>query len=338
MSEQPLGVGIVGAGGIALAHMAALRSTPTAELVAVCDQDVARAEEVAHGERCASYGDVASMLTDPRVEAVIVCTPNATHASLGRQILESDRHLLMEKPLALSVEEAQRLADLAHERGSALAVGHSHRFSDQGRAIHDVIASGAIGTPRFVRIVITGGWIWPGWQAWVLNPEQSGGHSLHNGVHLTDLACWWVGERAESVFSTGQKATSAALDIHDYLVTELTFPSGAVAICEVSRGERPRAASYFEVTVIGTEGVVSREWEAEGLLAWTDTGLAAWGVDGAAHRTFVHEIEAFAASARGGAPVVPPIDDAVHAVEVGVASETSLRGQHTVRLDGRTHA
>lgn len=331
----PLGLGIVGVGGIALSHMAALRTMTSARLVAVCDVDAARAAEVAHAERCTGYGSVDELLADDAVEAVIVCTPNMTHEQLGLQVLAAGRHLLMEKPLALTPEGARAVADEAGSRGLALAVGHSHRFTDQSLAIRDVIDTGEIGTPRFVRVVMNGGWIWPGWQSWVLNPALSGGHSLHNGVHLVDLASWWIGEPATSVFSVGQHATSEALEIHDFLVMELGFASGASAVCEISRGERPRGAGYLELTVVGTQGVVSREWDAEGVLAWTDAGLAAWGVDGSGNRTFVRELEAFVAAARGQAEVVPPLSAAIHAVDVAVASEESLRAGRTIEIGAR---
>lgn len=337
MTEQgtPLGIGIVGVGGIALSHMAALRSMTSARLVAVCDVDTARAAEVAHVERCAGYGSAEDLFADPAVEAVIVCTPNMTHEQLGIQALAAGLHLLMEKPLAMTPAGARSLAAAAAEQGRALAVGHSHRFTDQSAAIRAVIDSGEIGTPRFVRIAMNGGWIWPGWQSWVLNPTLSGGHSLHNGVHLVDLASWWIGEPATSVYSVGQHATSEALEISDYLVMELGFASGASAVCEISRGERPRGASYLELTVVGTEGVISREWDAEGVMAWTDAGLTAWGVDGAAERTFVNELEAFVAASRGTAEVVPPVSAAIHAVEIAAASEDSLRTAQTIDIGVR---
>lgn len=326
----PLGVGIVGVGGIALSHMAALRASASAQLVAVCDVDAARAAEVAHTERCAGYGSVEELLADDAVQAVIVCTPNMTHEELGVQVLAAGKHLLMEKPLAMTAEGARVVADEAAARGLALAVGHSHRFTDQSLAIREIIDAGEIGTPRFVRIVMNGGWIWPGWQSWVLNPALSGGHSLHNGTHLVDMASWWIGEPATSVFSVGQHATSEALEIHDYLVMGLGFASGASAVCEISRGERPRSASYLELTVVGTEGVISRAWDAEGVLAWTDSGLTAWGADGG--RTFARELEAFVAAARGEAEVVPPVSAAIHAVDIAVASEESLRSGRTIQI------
>lgn len=334
-TTAPLGVGIVGVGGIALSHMAALRTMTSARLVAVCDVDTARAADTAHAQRCGWYASVAELLADEAVEAVIVCTPNITHEELGLQVLRAGRHLLMEKPLAMTGEGARAVAAEADARGLALAVGHSHRFTDQSLAIREVIDSGEIGIPRFVRVVMNGGWIWPGWQAWVLDPKLSGGHSLHNGVHLVDLASWWIGEPATSVYSVGQHSTSEALNIYDYLVIELGFRDGASAICEVSRGERPRGANYLELTVVGTEGVVSRSWEAEGVLAWTDSGLAAWGVDGAGDRTFIRELEAFASAARGTAEVVPPVAAAVHAVDMAVASEESLNSGRAIWIGGR---
>ena len=329
-----LGIGIIGLGGIAESHLTALRTTTSARLVAVCDLDAERAAGVAHAERCIGYGSVEELLADAAVEAVIVCTPNMTHERLGTQVLTAGKHLLMEKPLALTADGARAVVDEAAARQLTVAVGHTHRFTDQSLAIHQVIAAGEIGTPRFVRVVMNGGWIWPGWQSWVLDPELSGGHSLHNGVHLVDLASWWMGERVSSVFSVGQHATSEELPIYDYLVMELGFAGGAAAVCEISRGERPRSAGYLELTVAGTEGVLSRSWDAEGVLAWTDAGLTAWGVDGSAERAFVRELDAFAAAARGAAEVNPPVTAAIHAVDVAVASEQSLRSGRTIEIGG----
>ncbi|WP_353114700.1 Gfo/Idh/MocA family oxidoreductase [Microbacterium sp.] len=332
--SRTLGIAIVGVGGIAGSHMAALRATHEARLVCVQDMDRARAGHVALEQGCAVEDDLAAVLARDDVDAVIVCTPNLTHQAIGTAVLEAGRHLLMEKPLSMTVDGAARLSALAAERGLVLAVGHSHRFSAQGRAVQEVVASGRIGEPRFVRIVMNGGWIWPGWQAWVLDPAVSGGHSLHNGVHLTDLAAWWIGEHPDAVFARGQAVTSRALDIADYLVIELGFPGGASAVCEVSRGERPRRAAYLEFTVAGTEGVVTRTWDADGIRAWLEEGLSMWAPEGSGGDVFIAEIEAFAAAVRGDAPVVPPVADAVDAVRVAAAAEESLQTGRVVRLEG----
>ncbi|MHC9044340.1 Gfo/Idh/MocA family protein [Microbacterium saperdae] len=335
MSTSPsLGIAIIGVGGIAESHMAALKMTDRAHLVCVQDMDAARARHVAIEQGCRAVATLDDVFECAEVGAVIVCTPNRTHEEIGMRVLDTGRHLLMEKPLAMTVEGAERLAAAADDAGLVMAVGHSHRFSAQSMAINDVIRSGDVGEPRFVRIVMNGGWIWPGWQAWVLDPELSGGHALHNGVHLTDLATWWIGEKPSSVFAVGQKVTSRALDIADYLVVQLRFPNGAAAICEVSRAERPRQSSYLEMTVVGSEGVVSRSWDADGIRAWTEEGMAMWSPAGTSDDVFVRELEGFVDAVDALAPVVPPVVVAVDAVRVATAAELSLRSGRVVQLQG----
>lgn len=332
--RERLGVAIIGVGGIAASHMAALRVSDRAELVCVQDMDHARAAQVALEQGCQAAGTLEEVLQRKDVEAVIVCTPNLTHGEIGAAVLGAQKHLLMEKPLAMTIDNAESLAALAAERALVLAVGHSHRFSAQSLAVQRLVAEGAVGVPTFVRIVMNGGWIWPGWQSWVLNPAISGGHSLHNGVHLTDLASWWIGEKPDTVFAAGQHVTSSALDIADYLVIELGFPGGAAAICEVSRAERPRRAGYLEFTVIGTEGVITRSWDAEGIRAWLEEGLAMWSPDGIAADVFVRELDSFVGAVRGEHPVEPSVADAIDAVRVAAAAEQSLATAQVVDLGG----
>jgi predicted dehydrogenase len=90
--------------------------------------------------------------------------------------------------------------------------------------------------------------------------------------------------------------------------------------------------NYLEFTVVGTEGVLSREWDAEGVVAWIDSGLTDWGVEDSGGGTFVREIESFAAAVGGRGSVVPPVRAAAHAVEIAVASENSLATGRTVLI------
>jgi predicted dehydrogenase len=122
------------------------------------------------------------------------------------------------------------------------------------------------------------------------------------------------------------------LQIHDYLVTELGFASGSSAVLEVSRGERPRSASLLEITVVGTEGVILRDWDADGILAWFDQSFQSWSPNGAGDRTFSRELASFVSAASDPSLVNPPVADAVHVVELGVASELSLAAGETVQI------
>ena len=95
---------------------------------------------------------------------------------------------------------------------------------------------------------------------------------LHNGVHLLDLARWWMGDEPESVYVQGRKETSADLAIHDYLSMVVRFRNGGTAVCEMSRANRPRTFGYRDVFVQGTLGALRLPWDAEQGLAFTESG------------------------------------------------------------------
>jgi predicted dehydrogenase len=274
--------------------------------------------------------DVADLLGADDVDALIVGTPNDTHAELALRAAAAGKHLLLEKPMALSAADARSVAEAYRRAGLVLLVGHTHRHADYARAVHDVIASGRLGTVRAVRIAVTGGWIWGGWSAWVLDPARSGGHAFHNGVHLYDLARWWLGSPIASVYAVGQPLTSAALAIDDYLCTTLVAESGATAVCEISRGERPRTTSLFEIVVHGDRGTLVRSNGDEGLVAYTTGASGPRAVGGT--DPFRRQLGVFAAAVAGSALVDPGPDEAVHATAVAEAAERSARTGKTVEV------
>ncbi len=230
----------------------------------------------------------------------------------------------------MTSDDARAVADAFAAAGRVLLVGHTHRHADYARTVHEVIASGRLGTVRSVRIAITGGWIWGGWSAWVLDPARSGGHAFHNGVHLYDLARWWLGSPIASVYAVGQPLTSAALAIDDYLCSTLVTASGATAVCEISRGERPRTTSLFEIVVHGDRGTLVRSNGDEGLVAYTTGGSGPRAVPGT--DPFRRQLAAFAAAVDGDGDVDPAPDLAVHATAVAEAVERSARTGQSVAV------
>lgn len=323
-------VAFVGAGFIAGAHAAAAAGLPDVELVAVTDRDPATAARFATAWGVRVLPGVADVLAAADVDAVVVCTPNDSHADLARATAAAGKHLLLEKPMALTAADARAVATAFRDAGLVLQVGHTHRHADYARTVHDVIASGRLGTVRSVRIAITGGWIWGGWSAWVLDPARSGGHAFHNGVHLFDLARWWLGSPIASVYAVGQPLTSAALAIDDYLCSTLVAESGATAVCEISRGERPRTTSLFEIVVHGDRGTLVRSNGDEGLVAYTTAGSgprAAGGDD-----PFRRQLSVWASAVAGDGRVDPEPEAAVHATAVAEAVERSARTGRSVAV------
>ncbi|GAA0937656.1 inositol 2-dehydrogenase [Virgisporangium aurantiacum] len=323
---RPVGVLLVGAGFIAGVHCAAVAADPRAELVGVVDADGGRAAAFARSQGGIRYGsDLAEALRWPGVDAAIVCTPNDTHAAVGAAVAEAGRHLLIEKPLATTVADAKDLERRFADAGRVLFAAHTHRAYDYGRAVKETVDAGTIGRPVLVRLAILGGWIWTDWSAWVADPEKSGGHALHNGVHLLDLATWWLGDEPVTVRARGRKETATDLRIYDYLEMVVTYRNGATAICEMSRGHRPATLSRREVLVVGTAGQLDQDWDGESGLLQTEAGttlVPAAGGDG-----FAVQLAAWLDAIEGagkGIPPAMPVADAVRAVALGVAVEESI--------------
>jgi predicted dehydrogenase len=326
------GVGVIGSGFVASMHLAAVAKLRGAHLAGVADVDASRAREAVRGLDGAKWTtDVNELLAWPEVDGCIVCTPNDTHTELGLRIAAAGKHLLMEKPLAITLDGADALVDAFTKHKLTLMGAHTHRFYDYGRTIKRTIEDGEIGKPVYVRLAILGGWIWPDWRAWVLDPRRSGGHVLHNGVHLLDLATWWIDDEPESVYVQGRKETSADLQIHDYLSMIVRYRGGCTAVCEMSRANRPRTFAYRDVFVQGTRGALRLPWDAESGLAFLEGGTNLLPGDGQVG--FDREVAAWVQAAEGAGPPAVTGAEARRAVAMAVAGEASLRTGEVVRVN-----
>jgi predicted dehydrogenase len=327
-----LGIGVIGTGFVANMHLAALAGLHDVKLAGVVDVDRARAQAAVRGVDGARWTtSVAELLSWPEVDGCIVCTPNDTHVEIGLAIAEAGKHLLMEKPLAISVSGASALVESFARHELVLMGAHTHRFYDYGLAVKDALDGDEIGRPVYVRVAVLGGWIWPDWRAWVIDPRRSGGHVLHNGVHLLDLATWWVGDTPESVYVQGRKETSADLAISDYLCMTVRYRNGCTAVCEISRANRPRSFTLRDVFVQGTRGALHLPWDAEQGLLFHESGLSQ--LPGTGQSGFDREVAAWVGAIRGSSAPAVTGEDARLAVAMAVAGEESLRTGEVVSLE-----
>ena len=326
-----LGIGVIGTGFVANMHLSALGKLPDVQLVGVADVDAGRAQTAVRGLADARWTTrISDLLAWPDLDGCIVCTPNDTHVEIGLQIAAQNKHLLMEKPLAITAAGADALVDAFASRGLVLMGAHTHRFYDYGRTIKRTIASGDIGRPVYIRLAVLGGWIWPDWRGWVLDPRRSGGHVLHNGVHLLDLATWWVDDEPISVYVQGRKESSAELAIHDDLSMIVRYRKGATAVCEMSRANRPRTFAYRDVFVQGTSGALHLPWDAEQGIAFLEGGTGL--LPGDSQVGFDREVAAWIAAIRGESVAAVTGDEARRAALMAIAGEESLQTGDVVSL------
>jgi predicted dehydrogenase len=167
-----------------------------AKLVVACDTNLSRAEELV---KCAKTGRIAAnfqdAVSDPQVEVVFIATLNATLAPIALAAVKTGKHVLVEKPAAISVAELDELEAAAAATGALIRVGYNHRYHPAGLKAVELFRSGALGPMMFVRGRYGQGGRVGYEKDWRADPKLSGGGELiDQGVHLIDLAGIFLGE------------------------------------------------------------------------------------------------------------------------------------------------
>jgi predicted dehydrogenase len=186
-----LKVAIIGAGSISEAHLNAYSGHPEVELTAICDLNEARAEEKAGRFGAASfYTDYKALLANEEIEAVSICTWNHSHAEIAIAALEAGKHVLCEKPLCKTVEEALSVQEAVNRAGKVLQVGYVRRHGMNVQTLRKFIDAGDLGEIYYAKASSIRRLGNPG--GWFSDNERSGGGPLIDlGVHSIDL-CWFL--------------------------------------------------------------------------------------------------------------------------------------------------
>ncbi len=254
-------IAISGAGAIAeRAHIPALRSVADVQIVAIQSRTAEKAERVARAlwpddaGRPKSYSDFDEMIARERPDAIGIFTPNHLHCEFTVKALKAGAHVLVEKPMAPTAAAARKMVDAAAKAGRVLMVAMQRRFGGVERAIKDAVATGAIGKPHFIRARLSHGgpqnWA-PGQKWFTTASEAGGGAMLDLGVHVADLAIWFMGE-IDSV--SGQVGTLAKqIEVDDTGAMILHFKSGAIGVVEASWSSIPPLSA---IEIYGTDGRV----------------------------------------------------------------------------------
>jgi UDP-N-acetyl-2-amino-2-deoxyglucuronate dehydrogenase len=278
------GFGIVGAGVIAAIHadaIAMLGNTglPDARLVAVTDVAADAAAAFAAARGCAAEPDLGALLARPDVEVVCVCVPSGLHAAIGVQAAKAGKHLVVEKPIDVSLEAADRLIDAARAAGVALTVISQHRFDPGLVELRRLLDDGALG--RLVLGEASTKWYraqaYYDSAAWRGTYAMDGGSLMNQGVHYVDLLRWCLGPPAEVTAVCTTQAHQ--IEVEDTALGIVRFASGAVGTILSSTAAFPGFPQRLEIT--GTGGTVTvQDGRIVGRALATDPGPAAR--DGAA--------------------------------------------------------
>jgi len=251
---RPHGIGIVGTGVIAATHAAAIAAVPGARLVAVTDSVPERAAAFAGSRGCAAEPGLGALLARDDIDVVSVCVPSGLHAEVGIQAAAAGKHLVVEKPIDVTLAAADRLIDAANAAGVALTVISQHRFDPGLVELRGLIDDGVLG--RLVLGEASTKWYrsqdyydsgpWRG--TWALD----GGSLMNQGIHYVDLLRWTMGPVTE--VSAVCATQGHQVEAEDTALAVLRFSSGAVGTIVSSTAVFPGFPQRLEVS--GTGGTV----------------------------------------------------------------------------------
>lgn len=211
---KKIGIGIIGCGKIAqLRHIPEYAANEHAELKGFFDVNFSRAEELASRYGGKAYASYEALLADPEIDAVSVLTPNFTHAEISIAALKAGKHVLCEKPMAVTLEDCEAMAQAAKQTGKKLMIGQNQRLTPAHRKARELLQSGAIGDViTFCTTFSHSGadnWSIDGRNSWFMDKNRSHfGAMADLGVHKTDLMVYLLDSKiakASAVLGTLQK-------------------------------------------------------------------------------------------------------------------------------------
>lgn len=262
-----LKIGLIGCGMIAeLGHLPAIQQTPGLVLESVFDHRWERALEMQKRFNAKHAYPKEEDFWNCDFDAVIICTPAPLHLEHVRKAAEHGKHVLCEKPLAMTVHEIEQMMDVADSAKIKLYTGFTYRFSPTALEIHRLVRSGAIGQVRSLRLI----YLWNLHGKWQFDPSgimipsklrvgrmEEGGPMVDCGVHQIDLARWWLGSEVNSTRGIGVWVEDFEAPDHMYL--HMGHENGAHSMVEMSfsynaTSKEPR--SNFQYELIGTDGVI----------------------------------------------------------------------------------
>lgn len=254
MAGREYGVAIVGAGNIAAAHIDAVGRLPNARVTGVASRTADKARAVAEKHGLRAYDTVEAALADPEVDVVAVCTPSGAHLDVALPAIEAGKHVVVEKPLEVTVERARRIVAAADAAGVALATMFMSRFGDANAFVKRAVDEGRLGRlvqgDAYVKWFRSQEYYDSG--AWRGTKRLDGGGALMNqAIHQVDLLVWVMGPVAE-VFAYADTLAHERIEVEDTLVAVLRYENGALGHIAAATSHWPGRPKALHVH--GAEG------------------------------------------------------------------------------------
>ena len=335
-------VGIIGYGWVAGAHIAAINSTAQAQVTAIYSSRPQNAAELSakHGGQIKTYTDLAQMLADPNLHIVAVCSYPHQHADHIVAAAKAGKHLIIEKPITLSLPDAKRAMAAVKAAGVKTCVCFELRFASQLLATKATIDSGLLGKLHYGEVDYYHGiGPWYGQFRWNTSIESGGSSLLSAGCHAMDALLLCMGSAVESITSQTTVSSSA-------IFSQYKYPTTSVSILRFADGALGKVASvidcfqpyYFHTHLVGSEGtLLDNKFHSNRLGTdkhhWSQLSMKMLDSGDVSDHPYLSQFQAFFdALDRGVAMPLTSLDESIRSHFAVLAADLSAREQRTVKL------
>ena len=252
---EKLKSGIAGCGKVASIHAAALTGISKSAFAAVCDSDKTRAVEFASRYGVNAYTSVGEMVDREKLDVVTICTPHPVHRQPAVEALKAGASVLIEKPLASSLEDCDAMLSVARETGKQIAMISQRRFYSPCLRLKSAIDSGKIGKPVLGTVFMFG---WRNEAYYNSDPwrgtwkGEGGGVLVNQAPHQLDLLQWFMGSRIDELYGIWKNLNHPYIEVEDTALAILKFKNGGIGNIIVSNSQKP--GIYGKVHIHGENG------------------------------------------------------------------------------------
>jgi len=247
-------IAIIGCGKVAHLHAKAIGNLPNAILAAVWSRTPASAEKFAAIYGAKAYSDIGAMIRENSIDLAIVCNPHPFHREVAVEAARAGAHVLVEKPLASTLEDCDIIIDECRRAGVRLGVISQRRWYAPVQRIRKAIDEGKIGTPALGTVVMLG---WRDKAYYDADPwrgtwdMEGGGVLVNQSPHQLDILLWLMGE-VDEVYGLWRNLNHPYIDVDDTALAIVKFKNGGVGNIVVSNSQKP--GIYCKVHVHGSNG------------------------------------------------------------------------------------
>ena len=345
MTVNHLNVGIVGLGWVAGAHIDAFKAVTGADVTAVCSRRTHDDAELSaqFGTPLKSCVEYDYLLADPYVRGVDICTPHPFHADQAVAAAEAGKHLIIEKPIALTPADAARIQSAVEKAGVSVCVCFECRYSAHFTMIRSVIDQGLLGDLHYAEVDYYHGiGPWYGQYGWNVKKDMGGSSLLTAGCHALDALLFFMDGKVEEVTSYSTKSSSPHFAPYEYDTTSVSILrfEGGNRIGKVTSSIDCLQPYYFHVHLVGSEGSLldnrfySHKLDGLDRSRWSKLETSLIDSGDVQDHPYEPQFQAFVDSIDGGGPM--PLTDMQTAYEshrVVFAADRSAAEGRSVRLD-----